>query len=147
MGFSVSGSAALVFVAAFIGLGMFYTATANTFENINDARDSQAERSLERTNTAISLTDVTYNQTANSLNLTLVNDGSTELGISSIDVLANNSYLTGYRTAAGGDEATDLWLPEERLVVNATGVTQDPGRVTVVTGHGISATETTTVVS
>jgi flagellar protein FlaF len=146
MGFSVSGSAALIFVAAFIGFGMFYSAAANTMENVNDARDDRADRSLERTNTAISLTDVRYNSSAQSLNLTLENTGSTELTVSDIDILADNTYLSGYRTTVAGNTATDLWLPEEQLVVNATGVTTDPGRVTVVTGPGISATEETVVV-
>ncbi|MBV0924276.1 flagellin [Halomicroarcula limicola] len=147
MGFSVSGSAALVFVAMFIGFGMFYSATANGFENVNDARDAQADRTLEQQNTAIELTSVVYNSTADSLNVTVVNTGSTELAVSDVDVLADNTYLTGYRTAVEGDEATDLWLPEERLVVNATGLTADPGRAKFVTGPGVSVVETTTEVS
>ena len=146
MGFSVSGSAALIFVAAFIGFGMFYTSAANSFEQVSDARDARAEQSLERTNTAIALTDVTYNSTAQSLNLTVENTGANELTVSDVDVLADNTYLTGYRTAVEGDTATDLWLPEEQLVVNAS-VSSDPGRATVVTGPGISVTETTTVVT
>ena len=146
MGFSVSGSAALIFVAAFIGFGMFYTATANSFEQINDARDAQADRTLERANTEIALTDVTYNRTADSLNITARNTGTTDLELSEVDVLSNNTYLTDYRTAVETDETTDLWLPREQLVVNATGITADPGRATIVTGPGISATDTTTVV-
>ncbi|MDS0279284.1 flagellin [Halomicroarcula sp. S1AR25-4] len=147
MGFSVSGSAALIFVAMFIGFGMFYSATANGFENVNDARDAQADRTLEQQNTAIDVTDVTYNTTADSLNVTVVNTGSTDLTVADVDLLADNVYLTGYRTAVDGDETTDIWLPEEQLVVNATGLTTDPGRVKIVTGPGVSAVETTKVVS
>ncbi|GGN99131.1 flagellin [Haloarcula pellucida] len=147
MGFSVSGSAALIFVAMFIGFGMFYSATANGFENVNDARDAQADRTLEQQNTAIDVTDVTYNTTADSLNVTVVNTGSTDLTVADVDLLANNAYLIGYRTAVDGDETTDIWLPEEQLVVNATGLTTDPGRVKIVTGPGVSAVETTKVVS
>ncbi|QIO21637.1 flagellin [Haloarcula sp. JP-L23] len=147
MGFSVSGSAALIFVAMFVGFGMFYSATANGFENVNDARDAQADRTLEQQNTAIDVTDVTYNTTADSVNVTVVNTGSTDLTVADVDLLANNAYLTGYRTAVDGDETTDIWLPEEQLVVNATGLTTDPGRVKIVTGPGVSAVETTQVVS
>ncbi|MBX0295503.1 flagellin [Haloarcula nitratireducens] len=147
MGFSVSGSAALVFVAMFIGFGMFYSATANGFENVNDARDAQADRTLEQQNTAIEVTSVVYNTTADSLNVTVTNAGSTELAVSDVDVLANNAYLTGYGTAVEGDETTDLWLPEERLVINATGIPSNPGRVKLVTGPGVSAVETTAEVS
>ncbi|WP_254273040.1 flagellin [Haloarcula marina] len=147
MGFSVSGSAAIIFVATFIGFGMFYSATANGFENINDAREAQTDRTLEQQNTEITVTDVTYNSTTPSLNVTVVNAGSTELAVEDIDVLANDDYLTGYRTAVDGDETTGLWLPEEQLVINVTGVSPDPGRVKIVTGPGVSAVETTTVVS
>lgn len=140
MGFSVSGSAALIFVAAFIGFGMFYTATANSFEQINDARDDRADRTLERDNTAIELTDVTYNNSASSLNITARNTGTTDLELDELDVLADNDYRTGYRSAVDGDETTNLWLPQEQLVINATGIDTDPGQATVVTGPGISAT-------
>lgn len=140
MGFSVSGSAALIFVAAFIGFGMFYSAAANSMENVNDAREERADRNLERTNTEIQVTDVRYNATAQSLNLTVENTGASELSVSDVDVLADNSYQTGYRTAVEGDDATDLWLPGETLVVNAT-VSSGPDRVKIVTGPGVAATE------
>ncbi|WP_276273849.1 flagellin [Haloarcula litorea] len=147
MGFSVSGSAAIIFVAAFIGFGMFYTATANSFERVTNAREASADQALEEANTGIRLDSVVYNSTADSLNVTATNTGSTSLEVSEVDVLANNEYLTGYRTAVEGDTATDLWLPAERLVVNATGITTDPGRVKVVTGPGVSEIDTTTEVS
>jgi len=144
MGFSVSGSAALIFVAAFIGFGMFYSATANGFEQINDAREDRADRTLERTNTAIDVTDVTYNTAPASgdfVNITVVNTGSTELSISEIDLLFDNEYQTGYRTAINDqDTSTDLWLSQETLVINATVETQ-PTNVKLVTGPGVSATE------
>jgi len=147
MGFSVSGSAALIFVAAFIGFGMFYSAAANGFENVNDAQSDKSDRALERQNTEIELQSVVYNSTADSVNVTVVNTGSNGLAVSEVDLLTDNTYQSGYRTAVDGDEATGLWLPEEQLVINATGIASDPGRVKIVTGPGIAATETTTVVS
>jgi flagellar protein FlaF len=147
MGFSVSGSAALIFVAAFIGFGMFYTASANSFETVNDARDASADRTLEQQNTAIELRSVLYNSTADSLNITVDNTGSTELSVAAVDVLANDQYLSGYRTAVDGSTGTDLWLPGETLTINATGVTTDPGRAKLVTGPGIEATATSTGVA
>jgi flagellar protein FlaF len=147
MGFSVSGSAALIFVAAFIGFGMFYTSAANSFENVNDAREASADATLEQQNTAIEIQSVVYNSTADSLNVTVDNTGSTELEVSEIDLLTNDQYLSGYRTAVDGSTSTDLWLPAERLTINATGITSDPGRAKLVTGPGVAATEQTTVVS
>jgi len=140
MGFSVSGSAALIFVAAFIGFGMFYSATANSMETVNDAREDRADRSLDRTNTEIRMTNVSYNATPQYVNITVENTGTTELSVRDVDVLFDNSYQTGYRTAVEGDTATDLWLPGETLAINAT-VSAQPGRVKLVTGPGVAATE------
>lgn len=142
MGFSVSGSAAIIFVAAFIGFGMFYSASANSLEQISDARDDQRDTLLEQQNTAITVTDVTYNQTAGSLNLTVENTGSTELDLEDVDVLVDNTYRSGYRTAVEGDTSTNLWLAQQTLVVNVTGTPSQPERVKVVTGPGVEATET-----
>jgi len=140
MGFSVSGSAALIFVAAFIGFGMFYSAAANSTEMVNDARDAQSDRQLERTNTAIEITTVNYNAASNYLNVTVENTGTTELAVEDVDVLVDNSYQTGYRTAVEGDTETDLWLPRETLAINTT-VDTAPGGVKIVTGPGVAATE------
>ncbi|MFC7075279.1 archaellum stator protein ArlF [Haloarcula halophila] len=147
MGFSVSGSAALIFVAAFIGFGMFYTASANSFETVNDAREASADQTLEQQNTAIEIQTVVYNSTAASLEITVDNTGSTELSVEAVDVLADNQYLSGYGTEVDGSTTTDLWLPGETLTISATGVSSDPGRVKLVTGPGVAATGQTTVVS
>ncbi len=139
MGFSVSGSAALIFVAAFIGFGMFYSAAANSTEMVNDAREDRSDRQLERTNTDIEITTVNYNTTSDYLNVTVENTGATELSVSDVDVLADNSYQTGYRTAVEGNTGTDLWLPRETLAINTT-TAPKPSQVKIVTGPGVAAT-------
>lgn len=141
MGFSVSGSAAIIFVAAFIGFGMFYSASANTLEQISDARDDQRDSLLEQQNTEISLTDVTYDPDADSLSLTVENTGSTELAVSDVDVLVDNEYQSGYQTAVDGDTETDLWVAQTTLEVTVTGLTTKPARVKLVTGPGIETTQ------
>jgi len=140
MGFSVSGSAALIFVAAFIGFGMFYSASANGFEQINDAREAQADSTLEQQNTDIVIRDVTYDSTNGYVNITVDNTGSSELAVSDVDVLVDNDYRTGYRSAVEDDTATDLWLPQETLELNVT-VSTGPSRVKIVSGPGVAATE------
>ncbi|MFC6863598.1 flagellin [Halomicroarcula sp. GCM10025817] len=141
MGFSVSGSAAIIFVAAFIGFGMFYSASANSLEQISDARDDQRDSLLEQQNTAITVIDVTYDSTGDSLTITVENTGSTELAVSDVDVLVDNEYQSGYGTAVDGDTTTDLWLAQQTLEITVTGLTSKPARVKLVTGPGIEATE------
>ena len=140
MGFSVSGSAALIFVAAFIGFGMFYSAAANSTEMVNDAREDHSDRQLERTNTEIQISTVNYDTGSAYLNVTVENTGTTELSVSDVDVLADNSYQTGYRTVVEGTTTTDLWLPQETLAINTT-VSPRPDGVKIVTGPGVAATE------
>ena len=41
MGFSVSGSAAIIFIAAFVGFGILYTSAYNSFELVDTALDDK----------------------------------------------------------------------------------------------------------
>ncbi len=146
MGFSVSGSAAIVFVGLFVAFGMFYTATANGFENVHEAQDERTDRTLVAQNTAIDLTLAEYNSTADELTVRVDNTGATELTVGDVDLLANNAYLSGYATEVDGDTDTELWLPQEQLTITAS-IDENPGRVKLVTGPGVAGTMETTEVS
>ena len=137
MGFSVSGSAALIFVAAFIGFGMFYSATANGFENVNDAREDQSERLLDQQNTEINITAATY--ASEELIVEINNTGATELSVSKTDLLTGNEYQSGYNTSVDTDDSTDIWSPQETLTITVT-LTEEPTTVKVVTETGVADT-------
>ncbi|WP_225333136.1 flagellin [Halomicrobium urmianum] len=147
MGFSVSGSAAIVFVGLFVAFGMFYTATANGFENVHEAQDERTDRTLVAQNTAVELTIAEWNSTAGELTVRANNTGAAELTVGDVDLLADNTYLSGYVTEVGGDDDTDLWLPQERLTITVASLDSDPGRVKLVTGPGVAETARTEVVS
>jgi flagellar protein FlaF len=141
MGFSVSGSAAIIFVAAFIGFGMFYSAAANGFERVNDAREDQRDRLLDQQNTDISVASATWNASGNeNLVVSVDNTGSETLSVEETDLLVDNEYRTGYGTTVDGDGATDIWAPQERLTMTVTSLGSQPGRVKVVTENGIAET-------
>jgi flagellar protein FlaF len=141
MGFSVSGSAAVIFVAAFIGFGMFYSATANGFERVNDAREDQRDRLLDQQNTDISLVSATWNSSGNdNLVVTVDNTGSETLSVEATDLLVDNDYRTGYDTTVDNDPSTDIWASQERLEITVTSLSSQPGRVKVVTETGIAET-------
>jgi flagellar protein FlaF len=120
---------------------MFYSASANSLEQISDARDDQRDTLLEQQNTAITVIDVTYDSTGDSLTITVENTGSTELAVSDVDVLVDNEYQSGYGTAVDGDTTTDLWLAHQTLEITVTPLSPKPDRVKLVTGPGIEATE------
>ncbi|MGB9952266.1 flagellin [Haloarcula marismortui] len=141
MGFSVSGSAAVIFVAAFIGFGMFYSAAANSFERVNDAREDQRDRLLDQQNTDISLVSATWNSSGNdNLVVTVDNTGSETLSVDATDLLVDNDYQAGYGTTVDGDGSTDIWASQERLTITVSSLSNQPDRVKVVTENGIAET-------
>ncbi|MDS0219817.1 flagellin [Haloarcula sp. S1AR25-5A] len=140
MGFSVSGSAALIFVAAFIGFGMFYSATANSFERVNDAREDQRDRLLDQQNTDISIVSATWNTTGDEdLVVTVDNTGSETLSVEETDLLVDNDYLSGYETTVDDERSTDIWASQERLEITVSSISQ-PDRVKIVTENGVADT-------
>jgi flagellar protein FlaF len=143
MGFSVSASAAIIFAAMFISMGILYPAVANGMEDVSDARADSADVLLDQQNTAISVANVSYDAPSTTLTVDVDNTGTTDLSLDATDVLVNNSYATPSSTAVEGDTDTDLWLPGERLTVTVdVSLTADgSNRVVVVTNHGISRAE------
>lgn len=143
MGFSVSGSLAIVTVGALIALSMAYTAGANGFERVNDAREGNVEQVVEQENTAIEIASTTL--TSNSVQVTVNNTGASGISVNATDILLDNTYATNrtttVETADGtSNSETDLWLPGEQLVVEV-GYDTEPSSVTVVTVHAIADRE------
>ncbi|WEL16849.1 Archaellum protein F, flagellin of FlaG/FlaF family [Halorhabdus sp. SVX81] len=146
MGFSVSGSAAILLVAFFVAFGTFYSAASNSMEAVNDARSAAQDDLLAQQNTAINLTDVTvaYNLTGNRLyyvNATVENTGATGLSVGDTDFMVDGALQTAFLDrAVGSDSSTDIWATGERLTANMT-VPNQPDRLKVISGPGVADTE------
>ncbi|MFC7203970.1 fla cluster protein FlaF [Haloferax namakaokahaiae] len=142
MGFGVSGSTAIIFLGVLIATGTLYTATSNASENLLEAQDADAEQALERTNTEIVISNATYNASgSDSLVVNITNTGATTLEVDETTLLVDNVYTnTSGVTTVDGNQATNLWYPGEHLVMNVS-LGSAPGRVKVVTGTGVAATE------
>ncbi|MFB6134854.1 MAG: fla cluster protein FlaF [Halanaeroarchaeum sp.] len=152
MGFSVSAATAIVFIAAFVSVGVLYSAGYAGFEQVEAATDAKHENALQAQNTAINITDVVHDadQPVEYVNLTVVNQGSTTLSVNATDVLLNGTYQKSYvtRTVSTGDGTvpagsggTDLWLPGETLRLSIQRNMSAPIHVYVVTETGVTATE------
>ena len=141
MGFSVSGSAAIVFVGLFLAFSTAYTASANGFERVTDARSAVDEESLDRQNTAIAVTNATYDAGNDTLRVDATNEGATALRVDAVDVIVDNAYRDDFADRrVAGNASTDLWLPGERLHLELT-ATERPNRVKLVSGPGVAVTE------
>jgi flagellar protein FlaF len=139
LGFSVSGSAAIVFVGIFLAFSTAYTASANGFERVNDARSAVDEDALEQRNTAIAVSNATYDN--GTLSVTVTNEGATELSVEAVDLLVDNAYRDNFTArTVDGNASTDLWFPGERLYLEVS-VPSQPNRIKVVTGPGVAAVE------
>jgi len=140
MGFSVSGSTAILFIAMFVSFGVLYTASYNGFERVADAKGEGMDQMLTQRNTELNITDTSYS--GGNLTVTVNNTGSTSLSLNDTDVLVNGSYVTASDVEArdvDGDAGTSLWLPGETLTVKVN--VTSPARVKVVTNTGVADTE------
>lgn len=144
MGFSVSGSAAIVFIAAFVSVGILYSAAYNGYEEVTVAEDGQADRLLQQRNTDVSIVGTSYNSTEENFTVQIMNDGSTTLSVSETDVVLDGAYQSSWESYnVSGSTTTDVWAPGETLNVTVNS-TSAPGRVKVVTGTGVSVTSEVT---
>jgi flagellar protein FlaF len=140
MGFSVSGAAAVIFIAGFVAFGLFYTATANSAERVVEANADAHDRELAERNTEIEIAGTVYNDSIDRLSVTATNNGTTTLNVTATDLLVDNAYQTDPDTTVAGDGTTTLWQPGEALELNTTATTR-PDRVVVVTEHGVATAE------
>jgi flagellar protein FlaF len=141
MGFSVSGSAAIIFAALFIAFGMWYTASANTFEQMNDAHADRTDAVKATSSSGVEITGATYDATADELTVTVENTGAAQLGLDSTDLLVDGQYQEGWQDAATveGNADTRLWLGSEQVTITLA-LSNQPDRVKVVAETGVSDT-------
>lgn len=138
MGFSVSGSAAIIFAGLLIGFSIFYGAASNTVERVSDARQERADDLVEQRN--IDIEFALYDDNGQ-LEVGINNNGSKSLSVSKTDIIVDNTYETPTETKIVYDDGTtdpdtDVWEPGTRL--NMTVDVSSPSRVKVVTEHGVA---------
>lgn len=140
MGFSVSGSFAIILVASIVAFGMFYTATANTSELLNEANQVSADDRVAATNTEIEIGNASID--AGTLTISVNNTGTTTLSLNDTDVIVDGTYqLRPFQTeTVEGESTTALWKPGDELRIEI-GATNGATRVKIVTEHGIADAE------
>ncbi|MFB6112536.1 MAG: fla cluster protein FlaF [Halodesulfurarchaeum sp.] len=140
MGFSVSGSAAIVFLAVFLGFGMLATSTFAGFERVADAKAANTDGVLEVKNTDVELVRVT-NTSTETVNITVSNTGATTLDVNDTDVILDGTYQVPESTNISDRRSPELWAPGESLTFNVSYSHDETVRVKIVTGPGVSVFE------
>jgi flagellar protein FlaF len=146
MGFSVSGSAALIFAAMFVSFGTLYPAVANGYERVADAQADASDRLLDQKNTEIEVVSAAYDDANETISVSVVNAGTSSLTVSGTDIIVDNVYLPPSAIVSrtvDGRSTTDLWLPGETLnvTVDWSQNADRPNRVAVATDHGVMDAE------
>lgn len=141
VGFSVSGAAAIIFASMFIAFGVWFTAASSSFDHVTEAQDLRTDAVVETKNTAVVVTEATYDDEEDQLRIVAQNTGSATLSLEATDLLVDGEYVSGWEADAAVEEntGTDLWIAEEELVVTVT-VSAQPSRVKLVTQSGLAET-------
>jgi flagellar protein FlaF len=132
MGFSVSGSAVVLFAGLLVAFGVLSTAAAEHQERVSGAEDAQSDRVLDVKNTAVTITDASWN--GNAVNVDLRNDGSRSLRLSELSVVLDGTHET-FSTSHG-----DLVRPGEVAQITVDDVQTQPTRVKAITALGLADT-------
>lgn len=144
MGFSVSGSVAIISIGVLVAFGVMFPAVVDSGHQVSEAQSTQSERILEQQNTEITIDNATYDGT--NLTVDVVNDGTVALDVGETDVIVDGHYAgldpgatTVYPTLnkTDGDATTSVWLSGEVLEVTVA-VDSRPDRVKVVTETGVA---------
>lgn len=142
MGFSVSGSVAIITIGVLVAFGVMFPTVMDSSHQLSEAQASQSDRILEQQNTEIRINDSNYDGT--NLTVTIVNDGTSTLAVDETDVIVDGQYTRSNDTtvysslnSTGGDGATNVWLSGEVLEIVVEYDT-NPDRVKVVTTNGVS---------
>ncbi|WP_136716787.1 flagellin [Halorientalis salina] len=138
MGFSISGSAAIVFAGMFISFGIFYGATSNSFERVTDAQTDQTDVIVDEKNVAVEIVAYERIDSTDRLTILVNNTGARALAVDETDLFVDNEYFADAETAVNGDRDTTLWAPGEQL--NVTVRVENPSRAKIVAEHGIGDT-------
>jgi flagellar protein FlaF len=142
MGFGTSGSLLLIFAGLFLAMSGLYTVTANTAENVADARTEQSRHHHAIQTTTVEIVDASWDQSASNLTIRANNTGETTLSVAEADVLVDGRYVPveAFDRREVDGEPTDVWRPGEQLVLEENdALTAAPGRVKLVTGPGVAA--------
>ncbi len=139
MGFSVSMTFAIFLVAFIVLASMLVSSYSYRSNLVNDAKEVQQERMLNKIQTDFEITDTSYNAEGNFLLIDVNNTGSTVINASKIDVILDGNLKTDSITALTIDgTATSVWAPDECLEINISGISSNPARVKVIAANGVS---------
>ena len=142
VGFSVSGSAAIIFVGVMVAAGIAVPSLVGSMGALADSQGEQVDRGIDALNTEFKITSATYNASGQeNVQVELKNTGSTTLSVNKTSVLVDGTIQRDadiLSTDVDGEPDTTLWLPGQTFTIEID--YSSPNRVKVVTENGIAET-------
>jgi archaellum component FlaF (FlaF/FlaG flagellin family) len=124
MGFSVSATMAIFFVAFLILFSVLYASVNDAFDNVSESFDHKYEDMQDRALTELEFVTLTYDRGRNTLEITIRNSGSVVLGTNYTELLIDGTLVPFIDRTIGG-VYSGYWLPTDVLTITA----EDPGLV------------------
>ena len=130
MGFSVSGSAAIIFIGLVVAAGIAVPPVVGSFGSLAGAQGEQVDRGIDALHPEFEIEAATYDDDEDESTINVRNSGSTTLSGEKTSVLVDGEIKTG---------AIDdgLWVPGETRTIEIDG---KPDRVKIVAENGIAET-------
>ncbi len=148
MGVSTSASLLIVFAALFLALGTLYSTGSNAVERITDAEGALQDRAVAIHETAMNITNASYNATADVFTIKATNTGERAIDLDALTVVSDASFVPQdefeTRTVAG--RTSRVWRTGQQLVLQdedgsissfVTG--SSPNAVKLVTREGVAS--------
>ena len=141
VGFSVSGSAAIIFVGVMVAAGIAVPSLVGSMGALADSQGEQVDRGIDALNTEFEITSAEYDSNTTTLTLELKNTGSTTLSVNKTSVLVDGTIQRDadiLSTDVDGESDATLWLPGQTFTIEID--YSSPNRVKVVTENGVAET-------
>ncbi len=139
MGFSVSASTIVIFIALVLSAGAVYTTWDYSQDQIISAYQNEKTDLLNKKSTEILIKNTTYNSSTDTYSVEVKNIGETTLIVNYTDLLTDGAIRTSLNYSIINSSTTSYWLPGETLIIN-TSLTQEPNRTKVITSNGLTKT-------
>jgi archaellum component FlaF (FlaF/FlaG flagellin family) len=142
MGLSVAASSAVLFVGFILVATVLFAALNVTLMEIEEKYREAQELQSNKFRTTIKVDNATNNTTSMFINIT--NTGAVTLKLSGIHLFVNGTMVPSTNItnhSIDGNNATDLWAPDETLYIEVDYVASGSERIKLVTENGISDVE------
>ncbi|MCX8173138.1 MAG: hypothetical protein N3F63_00795 [Thermoplasmata archaeon] len=137
MGYSVAVASAILFTSLLLCFSFIYMGINFSIDAVE--RGFTENLSLRDAKLHTQVVVYAANLSIPESEIMLLNEGSTEIRTSTINILVNGVIVTQNLTISVDGKPTEFWYPGEYLKIQMSNLTAMPGKIKIVTGNGCYA--------